>query len=65
MRALAIVIISLLFLECFYYVEPAPTRQSHARRPRCEKPCKEPSDCKRPCIRCNNHPWGDTLCKTK
>uniref|UniRef100_A0A147BWL0 Putative 5.3 kDa protein n=1 Tax=Ixodes ricinus TaxID=34613 RepID=A0A147BWL0_IXORI len=67
MRALAIVIISLLFLECFYYVqpEPAPTRQPHAKRPRCEKPCTQPSDCQKPCKRCNNGLWGDSLCKTK
>uniref|UniRef100_A0A6B0U346 Putative 5.3 kDa protein n=1 Tax=Ixodes ricinus TaxID=34613 RepID=A0A6B0U346_IXORI len=50
----------------FYYVqpEPAPTRQPHAKRPRCEKPCTQPSDCRKPCKRCNNGLWGDSLCKT-
>uniref|UniRef100_A0A0K8R2T3 Putative 5.3 kDa protein n=1 Tax=Ixodes ricinus TaxID=34613 RepID=A0A0K8R2T3_IXORI len=64
MRALAIVIVSLLLLECFYYVEPAPTRQPHARRHPCErKPCEKPETCDTPCTQCSNGFWGDRLCK--
>uniref|UniRef100_A0A0K8R310 Putative 5.3 kDa protein n=1 Tax=Ixodes ricinus TaxID=34613 RepID=A0A0K8R310_IXORI len=64
MRALAILIISLVLLECFYYVEPSQTRQPHAKRHPCErKSCKKPETCERPCTKCHNSLWGDTLCK--
>uniref|UniRef100_A0A0K8RFJ5 Putative 5.3 kDa protein n=1 Tax=Ixodes ricinus TaxID=34613 RepID=A0A0K8RFJ5_IXORI len=45
MRALAIVIISLLLLECFYYAETAPTWQPHPSRPKCQKPASVRSEC--------------------
>uniref|UniRef100_V5HM23 Putative antimicrobial peptide isamp n=1 Tax=Ixodes ricinus TaxID=34613 RepID=V5HM23_IXORI len=66
MRAIAIVLISLLLLECFYFVEPAPTRQPHARRHPCERvSCEVPATCRKPCTSCNNGLWGDRLCKRK
>ncbi|XP_040072260.1 antimicrobial peptide ISAMP-like [Ixodes scapularis] len=65
MRVLAIVIVSLLLLQSTYYVEPAPTWQPHPNRPKCERPCKQPQECKAPCKRCNNGWWGDSLCKTR
>uniref|UniRef100_A0A0K8R740 Putative 5.3 kDa protein n=1 Tax=Ixodes ricinus TaxID=34613 RepID=A0A0K8R740_IXORI len=66
MCPLAIVMISLLLLECVYHVEPGQTWQPHSRRPRCERKfCDRPSDCKSPCTRCAKGLWEDGLCKIK
>uniref|UniRef100_V5HR93 Putative secreted protein n=1 Tax=Ixodes ricinus TaxID=34613 RepID=V5HR93_IXORI len=66
MRVLIIFIATLLLLGSFCIVESAPPKYKTAKRPNCERPCDNPNQCEKPCVRCNNdHPWSDLICKMK
>nr|AAT92190.1 putative secreted peptide of 6.3 kDa [Ixodes pacificus] len=64
MRALAIVITSLLLLECFYYVdgELRPVVR-YAPNGSCRRPCNNPQDCTKKCRKCPpGDPWTPPKC---
>nr|Q8MVA6.1 RecName: Full=Antimicrobial peptide ISAMP; Flags: Precursor [Ixodes scapularis]AAM93656.1 putative 5.3 kDa secreted protein [Ixodes scapularis] len=69
MRAVAIFIVTLLVLECVYFVmsEPDPGQpwQVKAGRPPCYSiPCRKHDECRvGSCSRCNNGLWGDRTCR--
>uniref|UniRef100_V5H591 Putative secreted peptide of 4.99 kDa n=1 Tax=Ixodes ricinus TaxID=34613 RepID=V5H591_IXORI len=66
MRALAVVLISVLLLECFY---PAHCLSRHKnlhydrRPPPCSKVCSTNNDCRPPCPRCDGGIWRAYQCK--
>uniref|UniRef100_A0A6B0U0Y8 Putative 5.3 kDa protein n=1 Tax=Ixodes ricinus TaxID=34613 RepID=A0A6B0U0Y8_IXORI len=65
MRAPAIVIISVLLLDCFHSVEcyGRPVR-SYQSKPFCRRPCDIPQNCGPPCARCPpTNPWTPKTCK--
>ncbi|CAN7994725.1 unnamed protein product [Ixodes pacificus] len=65
MRAADIVIISLLLLECFYYVECAPGRRApYQKSGTCRETCDEGNHhCQRPCPRCAGGLWTPYVCR--
>uniref|UniRef100_A0A0K8RM05 Putative 5.3 kDa protein n=1 Tax=Ixodes ricinus TaxID=34613 RepID=A0A0K8RM05_IXORI len=58
MRAVDIAIISLLLLECFYYVECAPGRRPpYTKNSICRQPCNQGHPhCRKPCPKCVGGP---------
>uniref|UniRef100_A0A0K8RNZ1 Putative 5.3 kDa protein n=1 Tax=Ixodes ricinus TaxID=34613 RepID=A0A0K8RNZ1_IXORI len=66
MRALTIVLISVLLLECLYLAEcqgKHKDRDTDRRRPPCSQVCKTPSDCGPPCRNCVGGFWTSYQCK--
>uniref|UniRef100_V5HVA7 Putative secreted peptide of 6.3 kDa n=1 Tax=Ixodes ricinus TaxID=34613 RepID=V5HVA7_IXORI len=64
MRALAIVLISVLLLECLYSVDgehrPVVRYQPDGS---CRRFCNQPQDCKKICKRCSpGNPWSPRKC---
>uniref|UniRef100_A0A0K8RKX4 Putative 5.3 kDa protein n=1 Tax=Ixodes ricinus TaxID=34613 RepID=A0A0K8RKX4_IXORI len=66
MRVLAIVIISLLFLECFYFVNSQrfrPGGRPYKKDKYCRRPCEQPYQCGPPCPKCpETNPWNPPKC---
>uniref|UniRef100_V5I4K7 Putative secreted peptide of 4.99 kDa n=1 Tax=Ixodes ricinus TaxID=34613 RepID=V5I4K7_IXORI len=66
MRALTIVLISVLLLECLYLAEcqgKDRDRDSDRRRPPCSRVCNSPMDCGPPCRRCVGGFWRSYQCR--
>uniref|UniRef100_A0A0K8RM31 Putative 5.3 kDa protein n=1 Tax=Ixodes ricinus TaxID=34613 RepID=A0A0K8RM31_IXORI len=64
MRALAIVLIYALLLECFYQVEceGRPVRRYQSKPP-CRQPCDYKNNpCRNPCPKCKGGPWTSYVC---
>nr|AAT92187.1 putative secreted peptide of 4.99 kDa [Ixodes pacificus] len=65
MRALAIVIISLLLLECFYFVECRARKPvvRYKPTPYCRQPCDTLKQCGPPCPKCPRRYWSSQVCE--
>nr|AAY66792.1 putative 5.3 kDa secreted protein-like [Ixodes scapularis] len=69
MRAVTMLIVTLLVLESFYFVISEPVAGPHwqvkAKRPQCYRiTCTKDEECKvGSCSYCNNGLWGDNTCR--
>uniref|UniRef100_A0A6B0U0V4 Putative 5.3 kDa protein n=1 Tax=Ixodes ricinus TaxID=34613 RepID=A0A6B0U0V4_IXORI len=66
MRALTIVLISVLLLECLYLAEcqgKHKDRDTDRRPPPCSQVCNSPKDCRPPCPKCDGGWWTSYQCK--